>query len=94
MNVSDFQNIPGFAPEFEMEKLVDANTPSTSKKSTPRVIKRNARERRRILQVNQAFDLLRERVPSANNHKKISKAKCFRSIKNINCLFGRLSNNF
>lgn len=37
------------------------------------VIKRNARERKRILEVNKAFDLLRQRVPSTSCHRKISK---------------------
>ena len=50
---------------------------TTSGKNPESVARRNARERRRIKNVNSAFDELRLHVPSGDgSRKKISKVRC------------------
>ena len=50
---------------------------TTSGKNPESVARRNARERRRIKNVNSAFDELRLHVPNGEvNRKKISKVSC------------------
>lgn len=46
-------------------------------KNAASVAKRNARERRRIQNVNKAFDELRQHVPVGGQNKKISKVSIF-----------------
>lgn len=66
-------------PIRKSEKITEKNCievkciPSVPCKNPASVAKRNARERRRIQNVNKAFDELREHVPIGSQNKKISK---------------------
>lgn len=44
----------------------------------PKVARRNARERNRVKQVNNGFDVLRSHIPTAAKHKKMSKVDTLR----------------
>ena len=44
----------------------------------PKVARRNARERNRVKQVNQGFEMLRSHIPSAAKQKKMSKVETLR----------------
>ena len=59
------------------------------------VEKRNARERRRVESVNQAFLRLRRHIPDTNRHKRLSKVKTLRTaIDYIDYLRGLLTTTY
>ncbi|XP_039259457.2 uncharacterized protein LOC120335903 [Styela clava] len=72
------------------EKICDQSTSIPDIQKHPRsVARRNARERKRIKNVNQAFDNLRKRVPRGSKGNKISKVETLRSaIEYIRALQG------
>ncbi|PAV80331.1 hypothetical protein WR25_08373 [Diploscapter pachys] len=53
-----------------------------SKSQQPQRLKRNERERKRVDQVNQGFNQLRERVPKSKGKQKLSKVETLREAVN------------
>ena len=88
-SVSDdrITQIPSFT-SIQVNSNCSAKRPRKNPKS---VARRNARERRRIKNVNSAFDELRLHVPSGEvNRKKISKVSCNPLLVCWSCIYSKV----
>ncbi|XP_067123552.1 achaete-scute homolog 1-like [Centruroides vittatus] len=98
-SVLTYNSETGSQPQSERKKQCrKVNTKSTYKHIPHRekpphlVARRNARERRRVQAVNNAFARLRKSVPIENRNKRLSKVKTLhRAIEYINALQDMLS---